>query len=169
MKKRVIVILLCFLSSLALAQGENTQEKGRFMDRVFVGGNFNLALGQVTFVDVSPLFGYMFTDRLSAGPGFVYQYFKLRGFQADNIYGPRAFVRYNLSRQFFAYSELETLNLRVVSDQREWVPGAFVGGGYFMPIGRRSGLMFMALYNLAYDFDRSPYPRPWVFRLGLTF
>jgi len=153
----------------------NYYQEPNIWDRLAPGGNFSLQFGSITFVDVSPMIGYRFTNNFVAGPGFTYRYLKYRGFEATSTYGPRAFARYIIRRQFFLQADYESLSVQFVTGDpqeptiREWVPGFFIGGGLFQPIGQRSGFMIAAMYNLSHDNLRSPYNSPWVFNVGFTF
>lgn len=181
-----LMFVLCGvgLSQLVIAQDESESQqeedvsyyqKPSILDKIAPGGNFSLQFGSITFIEVSPMVGYRFTDNFTAGPGITYRYFKVRGFDASSIYGPRAFARYVIGRQFFVQSEYEHLSVEFPTGDprtpvtREWVPGLFIGGGLFQPIGQRAGFMIGAFYNLNYDSVRSPYSRPWVFNAGFTF
>lgn len=170
-----------FLLSTAagFAQTDSTETyyeepSANFWEKVTVGGNFGLQFGTVTFVDVSPTFGYRFTDKFTAGPGITYRYLKFRGFEGSSLYGGRLFARHRIGRQFFVQSEYESLNTEYVTGNpdfpisRTWVPGFFLGGGLFQPVGRRAGIIISALYNLTYDATRSPYNSPWNFNVGFT-
>lgn len=143
---------------------------------MFLGGNFALQFGNITFIDVSPMVGYRFTDRFSAGPGITYRYLKFRGFEGSSTYGGSLFARHIIGSQFFAQAQYETLNteyIALINQEptvlRAWVPGFFVGGGIFQPLGRRGAVTLAAMYNLAYDAQRSPYARPWIFNVGFNF
>ncbi len=171
-----ILILLLFQVHNIYAQRELEEGQKSFMDRVYFGGNFNLQFGNVTFIDVSPLAGYMVNNKFSVGTGITYQYLNYRWLNyKTNIYGGRVFARHNIGQQFFAHTEYEMLNVefpKLVSPNdrqwvREWVPGLFVGGGLFQSFGRRGGVNLMALYNLTYVREKSPYANPWVIRAGI--
>lgn len=142
-------------------------------DRMFFGGNFAVQFGTITFVDISPLAGTMITNRFAAGAGITYQYFRDNRFIGgeNNIYGGRVFGRYNVRPTIFLHGEYENLNLDLynpISDtfNRTWVPGLFLGGGYFAPFGGRGGANFTFLYNFLFDSQRSPYNKPYVVRVG---
>lgn len=142
-------------------------------DRMYFGGNFAMQFGTITFIDISPLAGLMLTEKFSGGLGFSYQYFNDKRFIGGdrNLYGGRTFLRYNIFPKIFAQTEYEILNFdlydpRLDEFRREWVPSAFVGGGYFVPFGNRGGANFTFLYNLIYDNLRSPYNEPYVIRVG---
>lgn len=161
--------------SLAQEDSSDYREKPAFWERLSPGGNFSLQFGSLTYIDVSPSLGYRFTDRFTAGPGFTYRYLKYRGFPGSSIYGGRFFARHLVARQFFVQTEYENLSVEFLTNDprepfvREWVPGFFIGGGVYQPIGERAGFMIAALYNLSYDNLRSPYNSPWVFNVGFTF
>jgi hypothetical protein len=182
-KQFIIFIVALFLGATAFHNSsaqKYVDESSGFADRLYFGGNFGLQLGTFTHVEASPIVGYMINNKLSAGGGIIYQYFRVRGGNriADyetNIYGGKLFGRYNFSQQLFGYTEYENINLDVIFNTpngfelgRAWVPAFFIGGGYFQPIGNRAGVTVMALYNLLYDVSRSPYNSPFVLRMGFT-
>lgn len=170
-------ILASFLLTVSLSSFAQKQydENSSFFQRVYLGGNFGAQFGSVTFVDLSPLAGYMITPKFSAGVGVTYQYLNYKFYNTSfSTYGWRTFVRRNIGRQFFVHGEFENLSLEFYrsggESSREWVPGLFAGGGLFQPIGRGGGgFMISALYNLLYDDIRSPYNSPVVLRIGFTF
>ncbi|NJM93482.1 MAG: hypothetical protein HC842_01420, partial [Cytophagales bacterium] len=104
---------------------------------MYFGGNVGVSFGtHLTSIELSPLVGYRFTDRFSAGPGITYIYLsdKLRGY-TTNIYGGRLFANYFITDNIFARSEWEALSLEklgVADDSREWISNLFLGGGYFL-------------------------------------
>ncbi len=161
-----------------MAQTSDEIEGESIKDRIYFGGNLGLQFGTITNIEVSPLVGYRFTNDFSAGLGVTYIYLKTDysnypDFET-NIYGYRLFARHNIQEQFYATAEYENLSLEFIrlndfAKSREWVPGLFVGGGYFQPVGNRAGFNIAALYNVMYDDQKSPYNSPWVFRVGFTF
>jgi hypothetical protein len=172
--KRLLLLLAGLVLSLQLVAQDDGSSQGRqpIWDKLSLGGNFNLQFGNITFIDVSPLVGYRVTNRFTVGPGFTYRYLRFRGFEGSSIYGGRVFARHMIGQQFFAHAEYESLNAEFVQNEqlvRNWVPGLFVGGGIFQPIGSRSGVTLSALYNLMYDSLRSPYNNPWVINVGFMF
>jgi len=184
LKKQFIIFFIgLFLGALSIknvSAQKYVDESSSFIDRLYFGGNFGLQFGTFTHIEASPIVGYMINDKLSAGVGVVYQYFRVRGGNrvADyetNIYGGKLFGRYNFSQQLFGYSEYENINLDVIYNTsngyelgRAWVPAFFIGGGYFQPIGNRAGFTVMALYNVLHNPVRSPYNSPFVLRVGFT-
>jgi hypothetical protein len=182
MRKWMLVLLLLYIQGQAFSQIQFTPGSNPgFGKRVYFGGSFGLQLGSVTYIDVSPLAGYMITRNLSAGLGVTYRYYKDNYVDYHtNIYGGRLFVRHNVTFMrlpLFLYSEYENLSFEFASFNpatqdydliREWVPSLFIGGGLFQPIGNRAGFTIMALYNMLWDAQKSPYNSAWVFRVGFT-
>ena len=173
----IIGFFTCAFSLECLAQRTIfPEESPPLKDRMYYGGNFSLQFGGVTFIDISPLAGAMITERYSAGLGATYQYINFRFLNTGgrSVYGGRIFNRYNITQNFFAHGEFESLNAEYYNFNQErleraWIPGAFVGGGYFSPAGERGGFNIMVLYNLMYDNLRSPYNEPYVIRVGFVF
>lgn len=173
----ITTLVICFQNVFAQ---KYVDESSSFFDRVYFGGNFGAQFGTFTHIEASPIVGYMINPKLSAGVGVIYQYFRDKGSiqvgdYETNIYGGKLFSRYNLTNQLFAYTEYENINLDVINNTsrgfelgRAWVPAYFIGGGYFQPLGNRAGVMVMALYNVLYNPNRSPYNSPFVLRIGFT-
>jgi hypothetical protein len=174
---RVLTTLIfLFFFTFVLAQSDEDMSNASLKDRIYFGGNLGLQFGTITNIELSPLVGYRFTQDFSAGLGITYIYYKFddnnRNFET-NIYGYRLFARHNIQQNFYALAEYENLSLEFFnindgSVNRQWVPGIFIGGGYFQPIGRRAGFNMAALYNVIYDDQKSPYNSPWVIRIGVT-
>jgi hypothetical protein len=176
--KKIVFFFLFFLVVAFQSQAQREiylEDNPPLRDRVYFGGNFSLQFGPVTFIDVSPLAGAMITERYSAGVGATYQYMNFRWLNTSgsSVYGGRVFNRYNVLNNIFAHGEFEVLNATYVDIrdrvQRDWVPGLFVGAGYFSPFGQRGGINIAILYNLLYDNVRSPYAEPYVIRAGFLF
>jgi hypothetical protein len=175
--RRFIVIIFVAITHFAGAQSAEDISKAKFVDRLYFGGNLGAQFGTITSVELSPLVGYRITNDFSAGLGITYIYYKIdynsgNSFET-NIYGYRLFARHNFLDKFYATTEFENLSLEYVNINdgrisREWIPGLFIGGGYFEPIGRNAGFSIAALYNVIYDDQKSPYNSPWVFRVGFT-
>ncbi|WKN31984.1 hypothetical protein PZB74_01260 [Porifericola rhodea] len=183
MKRIFFVVLFSYVSLSTYAQEKsdqvsrerNSPSNSDFFERVSIGGNFGLQFGSVTYIDLSPMIGYRFTDKFTAGPGFTYRYLKYKGFEGSSIYGGSLFARHLIGSQFFAQTQFESLNteyLTYINQEprfvRDWVSGFFIGGGLYQPLGRRGAILLSAMYNVMYDSQRSPYNSPWVLNVGFT-
>ena len=173
----VISFALCGLCQQA--QGQGVQELG---DRIWWGGGFALgfsSFNSITTVQLglSPMVGYKFNDRLSAGPrvSALLSYFSARTFTGprDNKLAPTwaggIFSRYKLVSSLFAHVEYERENRAfVVQDisglvvNRNNFNNFYIGGGY-----NSNGGEILILYNLNTQtgFQRTS---PFVFRFGFT-
>ena len=182
MKKLIQIVLMLMLTSYCYGQRDYDPEATpTFWDRTYFGGNFSLQFGDLTLINVSPLMGYMVTPRLSVGPGITYQYLKGDAYDIfgnkysydSDIFGLRAFARYNVTPFFFLHTEYESMKVDFPSETgpgltRDWVPGLFVGGGVFQPVGGRTGLGITLLLNLLHDDIKSPYNSELIIRAGIT-
>lgn len=153
-------------------------------ERIVFGGYLGLQIGNlITSVNISPTLGYLLTNRLTAGIGGTYQYYRDRGWgtsadftSSTHIYGGSVYARYLIFRQFFAHVEYEALNLDSQigfspatganpNDSRYWEYNYFAGGGYRTPLGPKVFLNLMILYNFN-DSSAVYYQNP-IFRFGV--
>lgn len=181
MRTGLLTIFLTLLSiSFSFAQVElEGNDSPSFKDRLYFGGGGNLQFTQDVFlIGVSPLAGYMITDRWSSGLGLTYQYMHIRLINNNvsvHTYGPRFFSRYNVFRSAYVMGEYELLNTELArlgdEQPRLWVDRLLLGGGYFQRMGRRGGVNLGIFYDFLYRAadPNSPYNSPWVYRFGLTF
>lgn len=171
------IFILLLLSTVAIAQDSLKIKKPRppseFWDDVYFGGNVGLQFGTVTFVEVSPLVGYKFTDRLSAGVGITYQYYHYKDryyeFQT-NVYGGRIFGRYLFTDFLFGHVEYEYLSLEAFDffpRRRVDVTSVLGGGGFMQRLGDNSAIVAMILYNFT-ESVYTPYQNP-IIRIGINF
>lgn len=174
----VFCILLGLVCSAVKAQDSTMIRKNplkpRFWDKVYVGGNVGFQFGTVTFAEISPLIGYQFTPKITAGVGITYQYYRYkdRTFELKtNVYGARVFGRYFFTDFLFAHAEYEYLNLEAFDfyplRRRVDVESILVGGGYLQRFGNgNSGIFVMLLYNLT-ESAYTPYTNP-IIRIGVN-
>ena len=184
---------LFFLSFTALAQDQAESDslfrrrgaaeapgaKPNWMERITLGGNFGLSLGNPTYINLAPLVGYRVTDRFTVAGGVTYIYSRVRFANApafsNSIYGGRANVQYAIIPRFAPIVEYEVLNVGYqkytdvgIVEARRWIGNPMVGATVLFPIGRKSNFGLTALYNLNYTANQmySPYGSPWVIRAG---
>ncbi len=174
--KIVLITLICFLFiNTGLSQDEYDDfyyEEGKeqsFKDRLFFGGNFGLSFSNnISYIEVSPLIGFWVTDELAVGTGPIYQYYKNEYYKLKlNIYGGRVYSRYILFRNFFIHAEEQltfnkydlTTGQTTDDNNVKAVNDLLVGGGLRMPIGQRSSINLVLLYNLTesdYSLNSNP-------------
>lgn len=162
----------------ALPGGKPAPSRKFDWSRVYVGGNLGLLFGSVTFIDISPLIGYRFTERITAGIGGTYQYIQYNSLEGagSSIYGGRVFGRYIFTDFLFGHAEYEWLNMKVyvinsagkiVDSFRDDIGFFWVGGGYQQRLAARAYLTIMALWNIADVPAYVSYPNPQI-RIGIT-
>jgi hypothetical protein len=179
-------LILCFLFTCFFKPGfsqENSVKKqqkvpqGFDPDRLVFGGNLGFQFGDVTLIDVSPLIGYQFTEKVMAGVGISYQYYNDTRFTpkfSTSIFGGRVFGRYYFIDNVFAHAEYEILNydagfidpMGFFNTRRVTANNMYVGGGLVLPIAGNAGFNIMILYNLNEN-SESLYSNP-VYRIGFT-
>jgi hypothetical protein len=145
--------------------------KERFIDKVFFGGNVGAQFGTITFMEISPLVGYKFTDKIAGGIGATYQYYHYRDKYYDletNVYGGRIFGRYLFTDYLFGHAEYEYLNLEAFDFRRRRVDveSLLVGGGYIQKLGGNASIVAMILYNFT-ESVYTPYSNP-IIRIGFN-
>jgi len=176
----IMLVLLMSTSNILIGQSNHTKEELKSMtfgQRLYYGGIVGATFGTVTSVQLMPIVGYRIMPRWSAGVGVNYQYFKdnrYRPAYETNVYGGNVHSRVFIWENLFAHTEFEVLNFDVPSQDlttyrlvRKSVPAWFVGAGYFMPIGQRSGMSITILYDLIQD-RYSPYPGNYTMRIGFV-
>lgn len=180
--RRILLFLFIVLGSNCFAQFETNEqtttptasENSRIqnhstplVEKLVVGGGFDLRFGNVTVVGLTPLVGYSVTDDFLLGGIFTYRYFK------DNVtnyststYGVAPFARYFVYKGLFAHAEYEMLNGEFYYKQGNvWVNSMLVGFGYASRIGDRGFVGFYALWNLTEQENYIIYNQP-TFRIN---
>lgn len=175
-----LITSLSCTSVMGQIQSKSKAKKGspkeNILDRMFFGGNMGLQFGDVTLIDVSPFAGYRFTDKLAAGLGITYQYYRDKRWDpvfSTSIYGTRVFGRYYVLDNLFAHLEYEVLNYDAIFanvfgnfKDRITAHNIYIGGGYSQPLGGRSSIDLMVLYNLN-ESAESLYQNP-IIRMGVN-
>jgi hypothetical protein len=170
MKKSGLIIAVLAISTISVfaQKGDYViDEKSNFTDRIYVGGGMGLSGGSWgTSISVSPIVGYMVSNRLSVGVGATYQFYRYKDNffdYTDNRYGGSVFARMNLVRQVFAYGEYSFLNYSVNGDEnnRATAYRLPLGLGFTQNIGPRSSFNVIAAYDMLYELN-GPYGSPWV-------
>lgn len=189
---RLLFVTLVLLSNAIIAQEidstkTSADQKARkdtrpFMKRISLGGSTGFWMNtKQTHVEVSPLLAYHFPKILTTGLGYRYIYTRDRFYGKNlNSYGPNLFVRAQLTRRIYLWSEWENLRTEYavelanqeVTTKKENIDSFFAGAGYVRQFGRkgRGGISIQILYNFLYNReDNSPYYSPVIYRVGYFF
>jgi hypothetical protein len=136
--KTAILLTLMLLWLIPLKAQQPDHDKP---SRWFAGGNLGLQIGTVTLIDVSPLVGYMLTNKLAVGVGATYKYYHIRNYFYDpalnryenfrsHIFGGSSFGRYFITQNIFAHTEYEYLRYKNEVFGNINFHSYFVGAGY---------------------------------------
>ena len=144
---------------------------------LWFGGGIGLWFGDVTSIEVQPVVGMTFTERLSGAVSVLYRYRSDDRYSpslSTTDYGASVIGRYRVVTPVFLQAEYEYLEYEFVrtdfSKDRESYDSVLVGAGFSQPTGGRMAVYGVALYNLSYsESDPGPYDDPWVVRVGVTF
>jgi hypothetical protein len=176
--KRLAVLLLVALPLLGLAQRDIEEgAKPSLKDRLYFGGGFGLNSGSLNginyfYISLNPIVGYMVNPKFSVGTGISWQRtsYDTRPSIALNQYGVSPFMRYNFD-QLFAYAEYNYITTPTFSapGQSRAFSRLLLGLGYSQPLGGRSRLNAMALYDVLYNRAEGAFASPWVFRVFFSF
>jgi hypothetical protein len=167
-------------NSSGKANYKNKKKKtGYDPDKLVLGGGINLAFGSgYANLGASPIVGYRFMKKFSAGVGLGYQYYKYPSyvdpsnnvhFDYMNIIYPNVWARYFVFRNIFLTStyEYDIINLREPLDRfgnlnetRTKVTNScmLLGLGLRQSLGGRVSFYGELFYDLLQG-DYSPYPK----------
>ncbi len=173
------------LNTVVFAQ-RSTQTKppektsGFDKSRLQLVGDLGLSFGnQAGMVVVSPLVGYMITNRFSAGAGPSFEHYWQQYPTGDalklTLLGGRVYSRYQFFNFLFAHAEYGIVNYKVSlgnASENAWVSRLPLGAGISQRIAGNTYANFMVLYDVLYNPD-SPYNfgnsyNGLIFRGGIT-
>jgi hypothetical protein len=188
MQKRVVLILVLVLATAGVWAQEREEDEGKKgfqKEKLFVGGNFGLAFGNYTFINISPQLGYRFTNLFAAGMGINGQYvsFKERYFDTGDPYrkvsqtviGLNVFGRVYPIRNIMLQAQPEAnyifgKQIFYGPPKQEYkldasiVPSLLMGGGLVLPSGRGE-MLITVFYDVLQD-KASPYGRRPIYNFG---
>jgi hypothetical protein len=168
MKRYIIILFWLAFPLLGFSQGA-IEKKSRLSDKVFFGGGLGLQFGSVTAIDISPMVGYKPFNNWFIGIKGNYQYYNNSVYhESTQIYGGSIFSTYIPFENIALYAEYEALSMETAYfdpsytqtyNKRFWVKSPLVGGGFVQPLGERSKLLILILWDLNNSYY-SPYSNP---------
>ena len=154
---------------------EKKTAKAKWSDRLIFGGNFMLEPYSyngysVFYADVSPMVGYMVTDRFIAGNYFIFRYYGNDYYRFyTSIYGVKPYLRYRLIKNLdnimpfdahfntgitlVASQEFLNVEKRIFYEGpgRKWIAGTLAGFSIVQPLGTKGGFYISLLWLVAGD------------------
>jgi len=173
--KKILFFLWTLISVNSAVQAQTSFGESRpaWMEKVYVGGGIGgigISSNEI-FVNVNGLVGYRLTEKLEAGLGINYQYYKWKPTsQSFNDWGFNIFSMYHIYSPVFLMAQYQIFYLDQI-EGRETYDAFLLGGGITQPIGSNGALNFYALYNLSYadGGDNGRYGSPWVIGMNVGF
>ena len=166
MRRFLLYILLLFSAPCIHAQYFETEPPPTPVQRIFYGGNLDMAFGSVTQISISPCAGYRITNRLSAGVGFDYLFIYSEPYNfKGSILGGNAFASFTVIKSFrnlipffntdmgvliygqFSYTYMGKFYNVISSEEPLWIASPMLGLGFQVPIGSRSYMLVSVMYN----------------------
>lgn len=158
-----------------------------FEEKIWYGGGFNLGFSGSSFVSlfqlgISPMVGYKFTPKWSAGPriSLTYSYYSARTANGgkDNAqpisYAGGIFTRYKVIPAIFLHAEAELANEALVYSgvsqievQRRTRENVYLGVGYNSAGNNGFGYEILLLYNL--NMPQNIIESPFDVRFGFNY
>jgi hypothetical protein len=153
------------------------QAQANLGKKLSVGGNFSIIFNPL-LIDISPNINYQASRHLvlGAGLGAIYTRRSLLKdtLQTQLIWTGRTFARITVARYFNLQAEYELMQTHTRKkhndyeiSQQKLLHNPLFGGGLRIPVTKYAAVNITMMYNFNYQKGISPYPSPWVFRLGL--
>jgi len=144
--------------------------------RLKFGGDLQVNRESPTSVDVSVQIGYLFNPKAQLGFGVSYRIPTGDKFSSvdfsESLFSTRFFFNHFVYKRFYLQAVYESNRITIldqndISIGQEWVQSGMIGLGKEFPISKKVNMSTSILYNFLYN-DKSPYQKPWVFRVGFN-
>lgn len=182
----LMLVLVCGLASAQFRAAASAKRSGPADDQSALsrfyfagGGSFGAgtsAYGRYSYYSLLPIVGYKFTPQVMGGIVVTYQH---QGFpdlgQSFSQYGVGPFLRYSLNQLFFQ-AEYDYISSPTISsagsqstlENHKFFNRFLLGVGYRIPVGRRSAINPMVMYDVLYR-TPSVFNSPVVARVTFSY
>lgn len=191
MKRLVLLIVFAFSLISVNAQfnfslrnpnrQNNNSSKDPITNRIYFGGGGGFGAGtdqngnRYNYYTLLPVIGYRINQQFSVGASFTYQRYNYLNTIVGNYsftqYGFGPYARYTIN-PIFVQAEFDVINAPAYDANNEVVRANYnrflVGLGYVLPLGKRSAINAMAMYDLLYRVP-SVFNSPFVIRVYFVF
>ena len=186
--KKVVLFLSSIVFCCSVASAQDEEGSGDFQkDKLFAGGNFGIAFGSYTLINLSPQVGYRFNRFFSSGVGLNLQYASQKvkdvygndySKTSQGITGLNLFARFYPAQKFLLQLQPEINymfgNIKYYQPTEtkyklntEIVPSLLAGGGMVMP-SENGALIITVMYDLLQR-TSSPYGNRPIVSFGYNF
>ena len=172
----LIVVLSVSVGASAQYKSRNKQADQRSLrDRLYFagGGGFgsgtNVGGQRYNYYSLFPTIGYRVKPEFLLGTNISYSKYSFPDFGVSyDQLGVAPFARYYLEQLFFQL-EYDKISSSTLDNQpRRYYDRLLVGVGYSQPLGKRSAINAMGLYDLLYQ-QNGVFQSPFVFRVFFSF
>ena len=152
-----------------------------FKDRIYfscgggLGGGTSSGGYRYSYYSILPTVGYRVTPEFMLGMNIYYSKYNFpdQGFSYEQ-FGYAPFARYYVQQLFFQveYDLIKTPTINYTTgtyETKKYYERLLVGVGYKMALGDRGAVNAMALYDLLYQPNTSPFLSPFVYRVFFSF
>lgn len=163
----------------ASAPKKSPAAPGSFGDRIYfgAGGGFGSGTNQgglrYRYYSLLPTIGYRVKPQLLVGlnvPYSQYSFPDVIGSSSYNQLGFAPFVRGYVQQVFFQLEYDKISSNTLDSQTRHYYDRLFLGMGYAMPLGKRTALNAMGMYDVLYQqWPIGPFLTPFVFRVFFSY
>lgn len=159
-------------SDLSDAKKRTSLEGKTFLERIVIGGTFNVVSTDPVSIDFAPQIGYRFTSLFTVGVGMNY-----RATFGDSInyswhvssrnIAVKAFTSYEFINSWFLTGESQFSSLgKNESNKTDWNANYFIGIGKKFLVHPKLHMTLTALYNLNSENQNQLYPQRFQIRVG---
>jgi hypothetical protein len=186
MKRIVLLLSLLSLVTLSISaqfrlngpsRGQQNSSQGT-QNKFYFGGGGGFGAGTdvngntYNYYSLMPILGYRIDAQFSVGASFTYQRYNYPAIGTSfTQYGFGPFLRYTINPLFFQ-AEYDVINAPAYNINNELVRSNYsrflIGMGYVLPIGKRSAVNAMAMYDLLYKVP-SVFNSPFVVRVFFVY
>lgn len=183
-RKFLLILTLILLSTASALPAQDTirapekKKKSDVFSRIDLGGYLGLQFGTVTVINIAPLASYRITEKIYAGLGLTYMFYKDNRYTPAfslSSYGGSIFGGYYIWKELFAHIEYAPLYIPDYYDYyapitpiqnpgSPWAHDVYIGGGYRQWVGGKAFVNLMVLFNIN-ETEFSPYSNP-IIRIG---
>ena len=165
-------------SKKANSSTENSSQTRSFADRIYFAGGGGFGYGtnigglRYKYYSLFPTIGYRIKPELLVGLNVSYSRYTFPDVISSPSYydqiGYAPFVRYYLQQLFFQL-EYDKISSSTLDNQpRKYYDRFLVGVGYAQPLGKRSAINAVGLYDLMYQ-QNGVFQSPFVFRVFFSY
>ncbi len=185
--KRLMLFISAVLISVGtfaqfnLANRKQSNQSNQPQNKFYFGGGGGFGSGtdpfgyRYNYYSLLPIAGYRINAQYSVGASFTYQRYNYVNTPVGNYsytqYGFGPFVRYSIN-PVFLQAEYDVISAPAYDNNNELVRSNYsrflVGLGYAIPMGKRSAVNALAMYDLLYK-TPSVFLSPIVLRVYFTF